>query len=331
MTGNRTLSGDKFQELVGIKFQLYNSLFLSLPFYGVDRTGILLSLFSEACDGGLANGKSPTEIVEEFLAQYGEVDLLFRFVQYAERQVVLFDALEDAAFRELHDTEGKGTISHLLASVEQADAFDRLKERLNNFSIRLVLTAHPTQFYPGTVLGIINDLEPAINAGDIAAINLLLQQLGRTPFFKKTKPTPVDEAASQIWYLENVFYPAVGAIQDQLRPLAKDLGTDLSDLIRIGFWSGGDRDGNPFVTNETTLQVGRLLRKAILRCYHRDVRRLKRRLTFAGVENAVAELESILYRESFVSEGAQLSALEIEQRLLAIRELIVDKHDGLFV
>ncbi len=331
MTGNRTISGDKFQELVGIKFQLYNSLFLSLPFYGVDRTGILLSLFGEACDEGLLKGKSPIEIVEEFLAQYGETDLLFRFVQYAERQVVLFDALEDAAFRDLHDMDGKGTISHLLASVEQADAFDQLKERLAKFSIRLVLTAHPTQFYPGTVLGIINDLEPAINAGDIAAINLLLQQLGRTPFFKKTKPTPVDEAASQIWYLENVFYPAVGAIQDQLRPLAKDLELDLSDLIRIGFWSGGDRDGNPFVTNETTLQVGRLLRKAILRCYHRDLRRLKRRLTFTGVENAVAELETILYREAFVGEGAQLSALDIEQRLLAIRKLILDEHEGLFV
>ncbi|MEO5857627.1 MAG: phosphoenolpyruvate carboxylase [Pyrinomonadaceae bacterium] len=331
MIGHKSLTGDKFQEFVGIKFQLYNSLFLSLPFYGVDRTGILLSLFSEACDEGFSKGKSPTEIVEGFLKQYGEVDLLFRFVQYAERQVVLFDALEDAAFRELHDMDGKGTISHLLASVEQTDNFARLKERLAKFSIRLVLTAHPTQFYPGTVLGIINDLEPAINSGDIPTINLLLQQLGRTPFFKKSKPTPVDEAASQIWYLENVFYAAVGAIQDDLRPVAKDLGLDLNDLIRIGFWSGGDRDGNPFVTSETTLQVGRLLRKAIVRCYHRDIRRLKRRLTFAGVESAIADLESLLYHEAFVTETATLSVADIEQRLISIRALIAENHDGLFI
>src|SRR6186713_3239648 len=185
MMGHKSLAGDKFQEFVGIKFQLYNSLFLSLPFYGVDRTGILLSLFSEACEEGLSAAKSPTAIVEDFLGQYGEVDLLFRFVQYAERQVVLFDALEDAAFRELHDMDGKGTISHLLASVEQTDNFVRLKERLAKFSIRLVLTAHPTQFYPGTVLGIINDLSKALNENNTGQINMYLQQLGKTPFLRK--------------------------------------------------------------------------------------------------------------------------------------------------
>lgn len=319
----------QFDANVGIKFQLYNSLFLSLPFYGIDRTGILLSLFSEACEDGFSQGKGPNEIVGGFLASYGEIDLLFRFVQYAERQVVLFDALEDAAFRQVHDMEGKGTLSHLIASVEQSDSISRLKERLQEFSIRLVLTAHPTQFYPGTVLGIINDLEPAIASDDIPTINLLLQQLGRTPFFKKTKPTPVDEAASQIWYLENVFYAAVGAIQDDLRTITTEV--DVSDLVRLGFWSGGDRDGNPFVTSLTTREVGKLLRKAILRCYHRDVRRLKRRLTFAGVEAQIVELEDKLYDAAFVSDVSSITASEIEDSLGTIRDLINDNHNGLFV
>jgi phosphoenolpyruvate carboxylase len=329
MIGHQTATNDKFHEFVGIKFQLYNSLFLSLPFYGVDRTGILLSLFNEACDEGLGAGKGPSEIVENFLSAYGETELLFRFVQYAERQVVLFDALEDAAFRQTHDMEGKGTLRHLLGSVEQADAYAKLEQRLRDFSIRIVLTAHPTQFYPGTVLGIINDLEPAINGGDIATINLLLQQLGRTPFFKKTKPTPIDEAASQIWYLENVFYVAVGAIHDELRAIASRV--DIRDLVRLGFWSGGDRDGNPFVTSATTKEVGRMLHKAVLRCYYNDVRLLKRRLTFAGVEHELAALEDHLYHDAFVSEVSEISTTEIEERLNAIRGLIVEKHNSLFV
>lgn len=322
---------DRFDETVGIKFQLYNSLFLSLPFYGVDRTGILLSLFNEACENGPAEGQSPSEIVEAFIRHYGDIDLLFRFVQYVERQVVLFDALEDAAFSDIHDMEGKGTLSHLLASVEQTGNFERLEKRLNEFSIRLVLTAHPTQFYPGTVLGIINDLVVAIDTNDIPTINILLQQLGRTPFFKKQRPTPFDEASSQIWYLENVFYQAVGSLLNDLRPVSEQLGIERSDLVRLGFWSGGDRDGNPFVTSETTLQVGRALRKAILRCYHRDVKRLKRRLTFAGVDAAITELESALYREAFVSETATVDIHNIEEQLVAIRNLIVEKHNGLFV
>ena len=86
---------EKFQDLVGIKFQLYNSLFLSLPFFGVDKTGFLLSLFNTACEEGFGAGKSPAEIINGFFAEKPErekIDLLFRFIQYAERQVVLFDA-----------------------------------------------------------------------------------------------------------------------------------------------------------------------------------------------------------------------------------------------
>jgi hypothetical protein len=41
---------------------------------------------------------------------------------------------------------------------------------------------------------------------------MYLQQLGKTPFFKKQKPTPYDEAMNLIWYLENIFYPAAGRI-----------------------------------------------------------------------------------------------------------------------
>ena len=37
-----------------------------------------------------------------------------------------------------------------------------LEKKLKDFSVRLVLTAHPTQFYPGSVLGIINDLSKAL-------------------------------------------------------------------------------------------------------------------------------------------------------------------------
>jgi phosphoenolpyruvate carboxylase len=69
----------------------------------------------------------------------------------------------------------------------------------------LVLTAHPTQFYPGPVLGINNDLSKALAENNASQVNVLLQQLGKTPFLKDEKPTPYDEAISLIWFLENVF------------------------------------------------------------------------------------------------------------------------------
>jgi phosphoenolpyruvate carboxylase len=49
--------------------------------------------------------------------------------------------------------------------------------------VRTVL-AHPTQFYPGAVLGIINDLTNAIRKNNLLDIKQLLAQLGKTPFIK---------------------------------------------------------------------------------------------------------------------------------------------------
>jgi phosphoenolpyruvate carboxylase len=51
---------------------------------------------------------------------------------------------------------------------------------LEDFNVRTVLTAHPTQFYPGSVLGIINDLTEAIQ-NNLLNIKELLAQLGKTP------------------------------------------------------------------------------------------------------------------------------------------------------
>lgn len=325
---------EKFQNSVGLKFQLYNSLFLSLPFYGVDKTGILLSLFSSECEDGYARDASPQEIIERFFEDYAEnekMDFLFRFVQYAERQVVLFDALEDASFSELHDLQGAGTLQQLEARVLQENKVSQVVEKLNNFSVRLVLTAHPTQFYPGAVLGIINDLETAIKANDAWLINTFLQQLGRTPFFKKQKPTPFDEALSLIWYLENIFYDAIGNIAADLKNTFAGENLDLSRLVKMGFWSGGDRDGNPFVTTETTRAVAAALRSSILKCYYRDVRQLKRRLTFTGVDRMLAELENRLYQNAFQTNFDALTKTEILENLEEIRRAILEKHNGLFV
>src|SRR6201994_4169131 len=214
----------QFKNLVGIKFQLYNSLFTSLPFHRIEKTGILLSLLLTICEDGYKKKQSPEQILEEFFRKHtalaGErekADVLFRFVQYVERQIVLFDALEDAAFRHVNDMSGAGTLKHLISEVIQTNKEEELTKKLKDYSVRMVLTAHPTQFYPGTVLGIINDLSRAVIENNAAEINLYMQQLGKTPFLKKQKPTPYDEAISLIWYLENLFYPACAKIMAAIR------------------------------------------------------------------------------------------------------------------
>ncbi len=206
MSKSSTASLQEFKTRVALKFQLYNSLFTSLPFHRIEKTGVLLSLFLLNCEEGYDKDQSPSEIIKNFLdkntsyeKEEERIDLLFRFVQFTERQVTLFDALEDAAFARVNDLSGAGTVKQLCAQIAQMQMDEAFIKKLNDFSVRLVLTAHPTQFYPGEVLGIINDLSRALENEDTEVINVYLQQLGKTSFFRKQKPTPYDEAVSLLW------------------------------------------------------------------------------------------------------------------------------------
>jgi len=328
-----------FDEAVGNRYHIYNSLFLKLPFHGITRTGTLLPLLLQHCEEGFQAGKRPDEIIEHFFRDYApgmdeqkRLALLFDFVRYVERQVVLFDSVEDAAFSEVHDVKGTGTVNALLLRTQAEDRTQLLSEKLENFSVRVVLTAHPTQFYPGSVLAILTDLEQAIRRNDVQEVNMLLHQLGKTRFFKKSKPTPFEEAVSLSWYLENVFYHS---ITDIIEKLCAGLSLNLSDwknarLFTVGFWPGGDRDGNPFVTSEITYEVATHLRTRIIRNYFNEIRALKRRLTFPGVDEILGKLEQRLIANMQNRPEGYHDHHELLSDLREAREILITHHDGLF-
>jgi len=332
-----------FHTHVALPFQLYNSLFLTLPFETIYETGTLLPLLSRACESGYEKKQSPAEILKRFKKEHAADltedvfhGLLFQFIQYVERQVVLFDALEDAAFARLNDMDGEGTIPALKDKAEFRQKLSELPAQLRDFRLRIVLTAHPTQFYPGPVLGIITDLDRAIQDNDLAEINRLLLQLGKTPFIKAQKPTPLDEATSLIWYLENVFYHTVpyvlGRMAEAISTAEQPVSAaDLSDMIQMGFWPGGDRDGNPFVNSATTVQVAAQLRQAVLRSYRADIRGLRRRLTFKNVEPRMAAVELRVLRTIRQEKEAYKDSAELLAELDEVRAILLAEHQGLFV
>ncbi len=324
-----------YESHVGLKFQLYNSLFLTLPLDGIKNTGIFIPVLNEYCLNRLAEGHSPKEIIEQFFDEYkdGEneqeqMDFLFKVIQYIERQVVLVDALEDAAYSKLNNLGGKGSLSEFMIRMERAGNLNELMNRLQAFSIRPVLTAHPTQFYPGRVLAIITDLTDAIQANDLTAIRTYLKQLGKTPFFQKTKPTPYDEAINLIWYLQNVFYQSAGDITAEMRRSLPNWDGTLN-LINLGFWPGGDRDGNPFVSVDTTLQVAGRLRDVLLQCYYQDLRRLRRRISFSGVYEELMDIEKMVLK--CIRHQEEWDFVKFRSALHKVLSDLHEQHDGIFV
>ena len=330
----------QFRKNVSDKYIIYNSLFAALPYSGVANVGALLPILLQTCEEGFSKDKSPIEIVDYFFKQHTYVetekeklDHLFKYVQYMERQVVLFDSIEDAAFSSVNEVDGIGSLKALIRDAEFSNNTDALKKKLEKFKVRLVLTAHPTQFYPANVLGIIHDMGDAIGKNDFNTINQYIQQLGLTPFFNKKQPTPTDEALTLMWYLENIFYHSVGNIYSSIvRDVFDNQYDGENPFIELGFWPGGDRDGNPFVNGETTLNVAKALRSSIIVCYYRDVRKLKRKLTFSGVAILVNELEAKLYENVFRPDEAKpINANEIMDCLSKIKNIIIEGNYSLYL
>ncbi len=328
---------EKFRQVVENKFQIYNSLFMSLPYDKMTNIGMLLPFLYEESRDGYEEGKSPEEIVEEFFKKHTEVtteeqkqELLFKIIQYIERQVVLFDSIEDAAFQQLHSESDAGTVMQLHERALQEHKLGKVREKLEDFAVKVVFTAHPTQFYPNAVQRILHDLRSAILKDDINEIDLLLQQLGKTPFVNKERPTPLDEALSIIFYLRYVYYDTIGELYKKLKQSFGSEHFDIhQDVFQLGFWPGGDRDGNPFVTADVTLKVANELRNSILKNYYNHLKDLRRRLSFRGVSEVLERLSNELYNNIFKNENS-ISSETILKYLSEAEHILKTQHNGLF-
>lgn len=328
---------EKFRQIVENKFQIYNSLFMSLPYDKMTNIGMLLPFLYEESREGYQLGKSPEEIVEEFFQKHTELkteeqktELLFKIIQYIERQVVLFDSIEDAAFQQLHSESDSGTVVNLYERASQDHHLAAIRKKMDDFAIKIVFTAHPTQFYPNAVQRIIHDLRDAIINDSVTQIDTLLQQLGKTPFVNKERPTPLDEAMSIIYYLRYVYYQSIGELYKKIKQIfGNGQFTPSPDIIQLGFWPGGDRDGNPFVTAEITLKVAEELRISILKDYYGHLKNVRRRLSFRGVSEILEKLSKKLYASIFQKDSV-ISAEEIIEQLDAAEKILVEQHNGLF-
>lgn len=328
---------EKFRQVVENKFQIYNSLFMSLPYDKMTNIGMLLPFLYEESRDGYEEGKSPEEIVEEFFAKHTELtsdeqkqELLFKIIQYIERQVVLFDSIEDAAFEQLHSESDAGTVMQIHERALQEHKLEKVRKKLKDFAVKVVFTAHPTQFYPNAVQRILQDLRAAILKDDINEIDLLLQQLGKTPFVNKERPTPLDEALSIIFYLRNVYYETIGELYKKLKQSFSSKNFEIhQDVFQLGFWPGGDRDGNPFVTADVTLKVADELRNSILKNYYNHLKDLRRRLSFRGVSEVLEKLSNELYSNIFKNDKS-ISDEIILKYINEAEHILKTQHNGLF-
>lgn len=325
----------EFEKLVHSKFNIYNSIFLNLPYSKGSNIGVLIPILYQVCKEGLEAGKDPQVIIDSFVKDYakieteeGKIDFMFRVIQYVERQIVLYDSVEDAAFSNMVKLNNELTLKDYLQLMKNKKNSEGVIEKLSDFSARIVLTAHPTQFYPPSVLEIISNLRNLIASNDINEIDITLQQLGLTSLVNSKKPTPLDEAKNIIYYLRNVYYQAIGDMYSSIKENSGITDFDNPDIIKLGFWPGGDRDGNPFVTSSVTMDVADELRMNLMKCYYNELKELQKRLTFRGVEEILEKLSDSLYINMF-DPAKFYSYDDILKPLLTARKLLISNFHEL--
>lgn len=326
-----------FKKSVNNKFNIYNSLFLNLPYRNIENVGMLIPLLLDQCQKGLKSGQNPQQILNNFFQNYANIeseqdriDFMFRIVQYVERQVVLYDSVEDAAFSELDQHSPSLSIRDYMQLIDKNKSWAKVSEKLSTFSARIVLTAHPTQFYTPAVLGIMGNLRSLIVENKIDEIDVALQQLGLTSLVNAKKPTPLDEAKNIIYILRNVYYNAVGDLYAYIKENINKEDFANHNIMKLGFWPGGDRDGNPYVTASITKDVADELRLTLMKCYYNDLKELHHKLSFKGLQTLLFDLRGKLYNTMF-DAGKVISYEEILGTLVEIRSILVENYHELYL
>ena len=140
------------------------------------------------------------------------------------------------------------------------------KATKQNLSFVPVFTAHPTESSRQSTLKKIYKIAEIIennDSNDLNEINSLITQLWYTREVRSTKPNPIDEVKSLIYYLDILYKDVYQNIIEDEEIAAKAKNFNL----QFGSWVGADKDGNPYVTTKVTKDALKIYSNQILQIY----------------------------------------------------------------
>jgi phosphoenolpyruvate carboxylase len=240
-------------------------------------------------------GVDPQLIVEGLdLAQAERVarafTVLFHLVNLAEeRHRVRVLRSRDRSDREPAGDSLAGAIATLTPGVAAASLLDA--------RIHPVLTAHPTEARRRAVVTALNRIaaqlerfdDPRLGDSERADADRRVREeistLWHTALIRSTHLDPLDEVrATMAVFDETLFRLAPALYRATERALGEDPGEAVRSprtpaFLRLGSWVGGDRDGNPYVTAETTRETVEIHADHVLRALEAAATRIGRGLT----------------------------------------------------
>ncbi len=168
---------------------------------------------------------------------------------------------------------------------------------LENLSIELVLTAHPTESRRRTIISKLQRLSsllgestqpgllPRENEAIVKAMHAEITALWLSDRNRASKLAVTDEVRTGLYYIDSVFWQTIPWLYADLdEALARHypgLKTERA-WLKLASWMGGDRDGNPFVTSEVTAETLRLHRGLAVENHRHTLQNVARHLSMSG-------------------------------------------------
>lgn len=181
-------------------------------------------------------------------------------------------------------------------------SIDKTTEK--NLIFSPVFTAHPTESSRQSTLKKIYKIGKIIeenNSQDMSQINALITQLWYTREIRSSKPSPIDEVKSLLFYLDILY-------RDTYQNLINDikLNEKIDNFtISYGSWVGADRDGNPFVTTKITKEALKIYSSQIINIYMEKIVEFSDEFSISTdfvkcpriLQNAINKYKTLLQKE----------------------------------
>ena len=190
----------------------------------------------------------------------------------------------------------------------------QMQELIEQLKFMPVFTAHPTEARRRTTMNLLQGLFTHSNALNNVAQNSFAYEQARektaqsidllwsSDEVRTRKPLVYDEINNGLHYFNASLFNAIPKVYRNIKNAIIDIYPELTDyplpaFISFGSWIGGDRDGNPFVTHDTTEMAVLMHADTVLRHYQVLLKKLRRQLihsdTIVTIEPDVyAKIES---------------------------------------
>lgn len=188
------------------------------------------------------------------------------------------------------DLSTKSTAASFHKLISEGVTGEQIHKALCDQQVDLVFTAHPTQALRQSLLKKYAEVRryldrlhnkvmgPHEKVETLEGIKALVQAAWRTDEIRRHKPKPQDEMRHGMSYFQNSIIHVVPIFHRRIDTALASIGQPRlpldKTLFKFGSWMGGDRDGNPNVTHETTRDVCVLTRLEAVNAYFRIVEQL---------------------------------------------------------